>query len=96
MSIRRIYKDLDAPVPILFVDPMIFMMLILSVGIGIVAKQLLLGLVLATFVMWLGKIMSRGTKRGQAKHTAWRMGADFVDDTLTKHGFKPMQDDFVE
>lgn len=96
MSKRRIYKDLDAPVPILFLDPMAFVMGVFGVGVGIVSKNMLLGLALGAGVIYLSKVMSRGAKRGQARHALWRMGVSSAESAFEKAGIHPLMNDFVE
>lgn len=96
MSVRHVYKDLDAPVPILFMDPTAFILAIMAMGVGIVAKAPFLGVLLMGIVIYMSRALQRGAKKNQAKHLFWRMGFEFADGVFKKKKISPLQLDFAE
>lgn len=96
MDERYILKGLDEPVPILFWTPMEFIVMVMILGVGIVAKQLLFGMIGAYICLKISRKLSRGAKRGQSKHGLWRMGVSFIDPPLSKKMPHPVQTDFCE
>ena len=70
----QIARGVDDPIPIFFFDPVDFILIITFFGLGIVMKQLIVGIVLAYSVFKLSKIMRKGAKRGVMPHTLWKLG----------------------
>lgn len=98
MSIEKrvVFRGLDKPVPIFFWDPMVFIVMTMVVGVGIIAKQLLLGIFGAYLAAKIAKKLARGAKRGQSKHALWRMGVFFIDPKLHKKMPHPVMTEFCE
>lgn len=82
--------------PIFFWDPTVFTVAVLLLGMGVVAKQIVVGLGGAILVIMIHKRLSRGAKRGAGKHLMWSIGITFVDPLLSKRGPKATQVDFSE
>jgi type IV conjugative transfer system protein TraL len=76
-------QDVDSPVPIMFWDPVEFIIAISLLGFGILMNAWILGIVGATLVLMLSKKLKRGAKRGAVQHWVWRMGLQ-VDVSLAK------------
>lgn len=85
-------KGLDDPIPIFFFDPVDFVLITTFFGIGVVMKEMLVGIFLAWGVMKLSKIMRKGAKRGVMAHTLWRLGL-MGDKHLTR--YDPIKTDFI-
>tara|TARA_B100002049_G_scaffold229110_1_gene204339 strand:- start:85398 stop:85688 length:291 start_codon:yes stop_codon:yes gene_type:complete len=69
-----IARGIDDPIPIFFFDPVDFVMIVTFFGLGIIMKQLLVGIVLSYSVFKLSKIMRKGAKRGVMPHSLWKLG----------------------
>lgn len=92
---HRVPSGLDAPIPILFWEPMEFTMAIIALGLGVVMHMMFLGIALAAIVLVVSRRMRRGAKRGAVPHSIWYTGLD-VDPAL-KNWFPPSwKNDFVE
>lgn len=76
-------QDVDSPVPIMFWDPLEFIIAISLMGFGILMNAWVLGIVSATLVLMLSRKLKRGAKRGAVQHWIWRIGLR-VDTSLTK------------
>lgn len=76
-------QNVDAPVPIMFWDPLEFIIAISLMGFGILMKAWVLGIVSATLVLMLSRKLKRGAKRGAVQHWIWRAGLQ-VDPLLAK------------
>lgn len=69
-----IAKGVDDPVPIFFFDPVDFVLMVTFFGLGIITKQLMVGIILSWGVLKLSKIMRKGAKRGSMMHSLWKFG----------------------
>lgn len=69
-----IARGIDDPIPIFFFDPVDFVMIVTFFGLGIIMKQLLVGIVLSYSVYKLSKVMRKGAKRGVMPHSLWKLG----------------------
>jgi type IV conjugative transfer system protein TraL len=88
-------SGLDAPVQILFWEPMEFILAISALGLGVVMHALVLGIVMSAIVLWLSRKLKRGAKRGAVPHFVWYSGLE-VDPAL-KQWFPPAwRNDFLE
>lgn len=96
MDERIVLRGLDEPVPILFWTPMEFIMMVMILGVAIVAKQLLFGMIGAYVCLKVSRRLGRGAKKGQSKHALWRLGAAFIDPPLSKKMPHPIKTDFCE
>lgn len=54
-------------------------------GIGLVLRQFLFGIISAIFILKLAKKIRAGRKRGQVQHLIWRLGLN-LDTPLKKYG----------
>lgn len=87
--------DLEAPIPIMFWDPLEFVMAITLMGFGILSNLWILGLLGGAGVLMGSRYLKRGAKRGTMQHFLWAHGLQ-MDPSLTKK-FKPAWlNDFVE
>ena len=87
--------DLEAPVPIMFWDPLEFVLALSLMGFGMVSNLWLLGMVGGTFVLVGARYLKRGAKKGAMQHFMWSHGLQ-LDPALTKM-FKPAWlNDFIE
>ncbi len=69
-----IRTKLEDPVPILFWEPLDFIMGFALLGVGLVAGMWVIGLV-GCFVVLIGsRYLRRGMKRGAVQHFLWSLG----------------------
>lgn len=80
-------KDLEAPIPIMFWDPLEFVLAITLMGFGLISKLWILGLLGGAGVLLGARYLKRGNKRGAMQHFLWAHGLQ-MDIALTKK-FKP-------
>ena len=71
---RRIPQRADDPVPILFWDPFEFVLAVCSFGLLMIFANPMVGMLVGIFVLWAGKKLKAGTKRGAAQHAIWSTG----------------------
>jgi type IV conjugative transfer system protein TraL len=71
---RHIPNRADDPVPILFWEPLEFVLGVSVLGLGIAVNLWLTGALLSILILWLMKRLKRGTKRGAAQHALWASG----------------------
>lgn len=88
-------QNLDAPVKILFWEPMEFVLAITAVGFGVMLKQLLFGIFLAGLVLWGSKKLKRGSKRGAMPHHIWFGGLE-LDPAMKAWFPASWRNDFLE
>lgn len=78
-------RDLDAPVPIMFWEPVEVIGALSIVGFMIMFHQLLLGFALAAVFLWITKkLKKRSAKAGLAMHMLHAQGVP-IDGSLHKH-----------
>lgn len=99
MSDQRQYivaSGLDDPIPFLWWDVHEVLFALLLVGVGIVIRSMIFGLVSAAIVLWLFKKFKSGSKTGQTLHLLWRTGCP-VETSMKKAGFpKPTRVEFFD
>lgn len=87
--------DLEAPIPIMFWDPLEFIFSILFMGFGIISHLWVFGMVGAIVVLIGSRYLKRGAKKGAMQHLIWAHGLQ-LDAALSKK-FKPAWlNDFIE
>lgn len=92
---HNIPYDIEAPVPILFFDPLEFTLAIVSLGFGVIFHVFPLGILAAVGVLMGSRYLKRGAKRGATQHFLWSRGLQ-LDAALTSR-FKPAWvNDFTE
>jgi hypothetical protein len=79
--------DLEAPIPIMFWDPLEFVLSITLMGFGIIAHAWILGCLGGAAVLMGSRYLKRGAKRGAMQHFMWSHGLQ-LDSALVKK-FKP-------
>ncbi|MDO9176999.1 MAG: type IV conjugative transfer system protein TraL [Agitococcus sp.] len=79
--------DIEAPVPIMFWDPLEFVLAVTLMGFGVISQLWVLGLVLGGGVLVGSRYLKRGAKRGAMQHMLWAYGLQ-LDNPLAK-AFKP-------
>lgn len=88
MEDQQIYlvpSEIDAPIPFFAWEATEIVVVLMLMGLALIARQFLLGIVLAVTVLSLAKRMRAGRKRGQMQHLFWRLGLS-LDTPLKKHG----------
>ena len=87
--------DLESPVPIMFWEPLEFVLAISLMGFGSVANVWLIGVTGGVAVLMGARYLKRGAKRGAMQHLMWAYGLQ-LDSALTKK-FKPSWlNDFIQ
>jgi type IV conjugative transfer system protein TraL len=87
--------DLEAPVPVMFWDPLEFSLAVMCMGFGIIAKLWLIGMVAGAAVLVGSRYLKRGAKRGAMQHLLWALGLEM--DPHLKRRFPPSWvNDFVQ
>lgn len=87
--------DLEAPIPIMFWEPLEFTLALCLLGFGIVSNLWMMGATGAGAVLVGSRYLKRGTKRGAMQHLMWAHGLQ-LDASLTKK-FKPSWlNDFIQ
>ena len=87
--------EIEAPIPIMFWDPLEFVLAICLMGFGIIAHLWLVGVVGSAGVLMGARYLKRGAKRGAMQHFLWAHGLQ-MDASLTKK-FKPSWlNDFID
>lgn len=79
--------DLEAPVPVMFWEPMEFVMALSLIGFGLIANLWVLGVLGGAGVLVGAKYLKRGAKKGAMQHLMWAHGLQ-LDAPLSKK-FKP-------
>lgn len=89
------HYDLEAPVPIMFWDPLEFILALTLMGFGVITGIWVVGLVGGAGVLIGAKYLKRGAKRGAMQHFLWAHGLQ-MDPVLVKK-FKPAwENDFFD
>jgi len=87
--------DVEAPVPIMFWDPMEFIMAVSMMGFGMVMNLWILGMIGGVGILIGSRYLKRGSKRGAMQHLLWSMGLTL--DRPLANKFPPAWDkDFIE
>lgn len=87
--------DLEAPIPIMFWDPLEFVIAITFMGFGVISHLWLFGIAIGTGVLVGSRYLKRGNKKGAMQHFLWAHGLQ-MDSALSKK-FKPAWlNDFTE
>ena len=87
--------DLEAPVPIMFWDPLEFVLSLSLMGFGMISNLWFLGMIAGVGVLFGARYLKRGAKRGAMQHFMWAHGLQ-LDPSLSKM-FKPAWlNDFIE
>ena len=87
--------ELEAPVPIMFWDPLEFVLAITLMGFGILSNLWIFGVATGTGVLVGARYLKRGAKQGAMQHFLWAHGLQ-LDPALSKK-FKPAWlNDFIE
>lgn len=93
---HRVPRDLDAPVPIFFWEPVEFIGAVSLMGFGIILHELLFGVGAAVLVLYVSKKLKRGgAKKGQPMHILYQKGFP-IDSTLKKHAPHPKIPEFLD
>lgn len=87
-------QDIEAPIPILFWEPLEFIAAICFLGFGMLADIWLFG-ALGAFIVLIGsKYLKRGAKRGAVQHWLWFIGLQ-LDTTLKKRFPAAWENEFI-
>lgn len=87
--------DLEAPIPIMFWEPLEFILAICLMGFGIIAHVWVIGLLAGAGVLIGSRYLKRGSKRGAMQHFLWGHGLQL--DTPLNKKFKPAWlNDYIE
>jgi hypothetical protein len=87
--------DLEAPIPIMFWDPLEFTIALCFMGFGIISHLWVFGLIAGGGVLFGARYLKRGSKRGAMQHFLWAHGLQL--DSALKGRFKPAWlNDFTE
>lgn len=71
---HRVYRDLEAPIPIMFWEPLEFVVACALFGFGIIAHVWIIGAIGGFAVLSGAKYLRRGAKRGSVQHLMWSVG----------------------
>lgn len=78
----------------LFWDPFEFVLAITAFGMLMILANPLVGLAVGGFVLWGGKRLKRGAKKGAAQHACWAFG--MLSDGAMKRFPPPQVREFIE
>lgn len=73
-SMRYIPIKVDDPVPILFFEPLEFVMLVSIFGISVAMGFMLIGAILSILLIFALRKLKRGAKKGATQHAIWSAG----------------------
>ncbi len=91
---RYIPVKIDDPVTIMLMEPIQFVLIVSSLGLGMVMDMFLFGMLLAYFFFVVLKRLKRGAKRGAGQHAMWAAGIN-LDNTLKKNFPDPVDNEFI-
>ncbi len=94
-DLHKIVEGADEPVPIMFFDPLEFVIVTTLVGAGIVLDFPFTGLILATGIMLVSRKLRQGAKRGAVQHYLWRIGLQ-LDSALARYFPAPWHNDYYK
>lgn len=66
--------EIEDPIPIMFWNPMEFILALMFAGFGLVAHLWVIGMLAAAAVLMGSRYLKRGAKRGAMQHFLWRHG----------------------
>jgi type IV conjugative transfer system protein TraL len=75
--------QLEDPIPILFWDPLEFVLAISLMGFGTIMNLWVVGMVCGMGVLLGSRYLKRGAKRGAMQHLLWAMGLQ-LDQPIAK------------
>ena len=88
-------SDIEAPTPIMFWDPIEFVMALSLAGFGMIINLWMFGMVSAGAVLIGSRYLKRGAKPGAMQHLIWSLGLNL--DKSLKTQFPPAwKRDFTE
>lgn len=94
MSNHFMPQEVEAPIPILFWEPLEFILSVAMAGFGIIANAWVPGMIGATAVLIGSRYLKRGARKGAAQHILWAIGLQ-LDPALKR--FPPSwANDFTE
>lgn len=85
----------EKPVPIMFWEPLEFVLATTLVGFGIITGVWVLGFAGAGGILIVSRYLRRGAKRGVMQHFLWSLGLP-MDAPLSKFFPPPERNDFFE
>lgn len=88
-------SGIEAPIPIMFWEPMEFVMAISLMGFGIVINLWMFGTVAGMGVLLGSRYLKRGAKPGATQHLLWSLGL-LLDQPLKTRFPAPWKRDFTE
>ncbi|MBC8737244.1 hypothetical protein F6X40_10535 [Paraburkholderia sp. UCT31] len=88
-------SDIEKPVPIMFWEPIEFVMALSLMGFGIVMNLWVFGMVSGGLVLVGSRYLKRGAKQGAMQHLLWSMGV-MLDQPLKTKFPQPWMRDFIE
>lgn len=92
---HRVPYDLELPAPIMFWEPLEFVLALCLFGFGILTNLWVLGIVLGSGVLFGARYLKRGAKRGAMQHYLWSLGLQ-MDPALSKRFPPSWSNDYVE
>lgn len=88
-------SDIEEPTPIVFWSPLEFVLAISFLGLGIVSKLWVVGLLGAGGILVGSRHLKRGAKRGGMQHLIWSLGLQ-VEPHLSKTFPPSWKNEFIE
>lgn len=87
--------DIEKPVPLLFWEPLEFVLSLCLMGFGIIAHLWVLGMASAAAVLIGSRYLKRGAKQGAMQHYLWSLGLQ-LDKPLSRMFPPAWKNDFTE
>ena len=87
--------NLEDPIPVMFWDPLEFVLAVSLMGFGTIMNVWVFGLIGGMGVLLVSRYLKRGAKRGTMQHLLWAMGLQ-LDKSLVRHFPPPWVNDFIE
>ena len=87
--------DLEDPIPIMFWQPLEFVLAIALMGFGVIMSVWVFGLIGGMGVLLGSRYLKRGAKRGTMQHLLWATGLQ-LDKSLVRRFPPPWVNDFIE
>ena len=87
--------DIEAPIPIMFWEPLEFVMALTFMGFGIISNLWVLGMAAGAGILIGSRYLKRGAKRGAMQHYMWSHGLQ-LDSSLTKLFRPSWVNEFIE
>jgi len=86
---------LEDPIPIMFWDPLEFVLAVALMGFGTVMNLWVIGMIAGMGVLLGSRYLKRGSKRGAMQHMLWAMGLQ-LDQPIAKRYPPAWVNEFVE